>query len=126
MQIKEQIEGDVVVLHLKGNLMGDPETTEFRDKIKNLVRDGFLKIVLDVSKVKWINSSGLGALISALTTVNNAGGDLRLSSVTEKIKSLFMITQLIKVFKVFESNERAIASFMVDPISGKKAEQPEG
>ena len=118
MQIKETIDGDVVVLALKGNLMGDPETTEFRDKIKSLVRDGFLKIVLDVAKVKWVNSSGLGALISALATVNNAGGDLRIANVTDKINSLFMITQLIKVFKSFETIERAVASFLVDPISG--------
>jgi anti-sigma B factor antagonist len=123
MQIKEQIEGDVVVLSLRGNLMGEPETSEFRDKVKNLVRDGFLKIVLDVSKIKWVNSSGLGALISALATVNNAGGDMRLANVTEKIKSLFMITQLIKVFKTFETSERAVASFLVDPISGKKTEE---
>ena len=120
MQIKETIEGDVVVLSMRGNLMGEPETSEFRDKIKDLVRDGFLKIVLDVSKIKWLNSSGLGALISALASVNNSGGDMRIANVTEKIKSLFMITQLIKVFKTFESTDRAIASFMVDPISGKK------
>lgn len=126
MQIKETIEGDVVVLSMKGNLMGEPETTEFRDKIKNLSRDGFLKIVLDVSKIKWINSSGLGALISALTTINNAGGDMRISNVTEKINSLFMITQLIKVFKTFESNERAVASYLVDPISGTPTETTEG
>lgn len=123
MQIKEQIEGDVVVLSLRGNLMGEPETSEFRDKVKDLVRDGFLKIVLDVSKIKWVNSSGLGALISALATVNNSGGDMRLANVTEKIKSLFMITQLIKVFKTFDTSERAVASFLVDPISGKKAEE---
>lgn len=123
MQIKETIDGDVVVLALKGNLMGEPETTEFRDKIKGLVRDGFLKVVLDVSKVKWINSSGLGALISALATVNNGGGDMRIANVTEKINSLFMITQLIKVFKSFETVERAVASFLVDPISGKAAEE---
>lgn len=119
MQIKETIDGDVVVLALKGNLMGEPETTEFRDKIKSLVRDGFLKIVLDVSKVKWINSSGLGALISALATVNSGGGDMRIANVTEKINSLFMITQLIKVFKSFDTIERAVASYLIDPISGK-------
>ena len=72
MSIKENIEGDVVVLSLKGNLMGDPETTELRDKVKSVVGDGLLKIVLDVSKVKWMNSSGLGAMISALATANNA------------------------------------------------------
>lgn len=119
MSIKESIEGDVVVLTLKGNLMGDPETTELRDKVKSVVGDGLLKIVLDVSKVKWMNSSGLGAMISALATANNSGGDMRIANVTEKIQSLFMITQLIKVFKSFESIDRAIASYITDPVPGK-------
>ncbi len=122
MNIKEEFHGDVVVLELKGNLMGDPETTNLREKVRSLVEDGFLKIVLDIAKLKWVNSSGLGSLISVLATINNGGGDLRIANVTEKINSLFMITQLIKVFKSFDSVERAIASFLVDPPSGKKAE----
>lgn len=124
MTIKETIQGDVVILSPKGNLMGEPETTELRDKIKSLLKDGFIKIVLDVSAVKWINSSGLGAIISSLTSVNNKGGDIRISHVTEKIKSLFMITQLIKVFKTFDSNERAVASFIVDPVKGTPQTDP--
>ena len=73
-----------------------------------------------------MNSSGLGTIIASLTSVNNKGGDIRISHVTEKIKSLFMITQLIKVFKTFDSNERAVASFIVDPITGvaQKEETP--
>ena len=122
MNIKEEFHGYVVVLELKGNLMGDPETTNLREKVRSLVEDGFLKIVLDIAKLKWVNSSGLGSLISVLATINNGGGDLRIANVTEKINSLFMITQLIKVFKSFDSVERAIASFLVDPPSGKKAE----
>ncbi len=122
MSIKETIQGDVVILTPKGNLMGEPETTDLREKVKNLTADGFLKVVLDVGKVKWINSSGLGAMISALATVNNAGGDMRIANVTEKINSLFMITQLIKVFKSYESTDRAVASFLVDEISGKPKE----
>jgi anti-sigma B factor antagonist len=122
MNIKEEFHGDVVVLELKGNLMGDPETTNLREKVRSLVEDGFLKIVLDIAKLKWVNSSGLGSLISALATINNGGGDLRIANVTEKINSLFMITQLIKVFKSFDSVDRAIASFLVDPPSGTKAE----
>lgn len=118
MTIKETIQGDVVIISLKGNLMGEPETTELRDKIKGLLQDGFIKIVLDVAAVKWMNSSGLGAIISSLTSVNNKGGDIRIAHVTEKIKSLFMITQLIKVFKTFDSTERAVASFIVDPVTG--------
>jgi len=119
MTIKESFHSDVVVLELKGNLMDEPETSELREKIKGLVRDGFLKIVLDIGKLKWVNSTGLGALISSLATVNNGGGDMRIANVTDKIYSLFMITQLIKVFKNFDSVDRAVASYSVDPIPGK-------
>ena len=111
MTIKEKMHGDVAVVSLKGNLMGEPDTTEVREKIYSLLQDEVRKIVLDLSKVKWVNSTGLGTLISVMTSVKNKNGDLRLAHVTEKLESLFMITQLIKVFKTYESVERAVASF---------------
>lgn len=111
MNIKEKMEGDVAVVALKGNLMGEPDTKEVREKIYSLLQDDVKKIVLDLGKVKWINSSGLGALIAAMTSVKNKGGDMRLANVTEKVESVFMITQLIKVFKTYETVDRAVASF---------------
>ena len=111
MTIKEKIHGDVVVLSLRGNLMGEPDTTDVRDKIYGLLQDGFVKIVLDLGKVKWVNSTGLGTLISAMTSVKTKNGELRLANVTEKVESLFVITQLIKVFKTYETVDRAVASF---------------
>ena len=111
MQIKEKIIGDVAVLKFKGSLMGEPDTTKTRDKIHSLVNDDMRKVVIDMSGVKWINSAGLGSLIAGLTTLRNAGGDLRLANVVEKVESLFMITQLVKVFKSYESVDRAVASF---------------
>jgi anti-sigma B factor antagonist len=111
MNIKEKMHGDVAVVSLKGNLMGEPDTTEVRDKVYSLLQDDITKIVLDLSSVKWVNSSGLGTLIAAMTSVKNKGGDLRLANVTEKLESLFMITQLIKVFKTYENTDRAVASY---------------
>jgi anti-sigma B factor antagonist len=111
MSIKETMNGDVAILAIKGNLMGEPDTTDVRDKIYSLLQDDVRKIVLDMSKVKWINSSGLGTLIAALTSVKNKGGDMRLAGVSEKVESLFMITQLIKVFKTYETVDRAVNSF---------------
>jgi anti-sigma B factor antagonist len=111
MNIKEKMHGDVAVVALKGNLMGEPDTTEVRDKVYSLLQDDVKKIVLDLSNVKWVNSSGLGTLIAAMTSVKNKGGDLRLANVTEKLESLFMITQLIKVFKTYENIDRAVASY---------------
>ncbi|HEX9829068.1 MAG TPA: STAS domain-containing protein [Bacteroidota bacterium] len=111
MTIKEKMYGDVAVISLKGNLMGEPDTTDVRDKIYNLLQDGVTKVVLDLGKVKWINSSGLGTLIAAMTSVKNKGGELKLANITDKVESLFMITQLIKVFKTYESTDRAVASY---------------
>lgn len=73
MTIKEKMHGNVAVLTFKGNLMGEPDTTEVREKIYNLLQEGFGKIVLDMGQVKWVNSSGLGTLIAAMTSVKNKG-----------------------------------------------------
>ena len=111
MNIKEKMHGDVAVVALKGNLMGEPDFTEVREKIYSLLQDDVKKIVLDLGKVKWINSSGLGSLIAAMTSIKNKGGEMRLANITEKVESVFMITQLIKVFKTYETVDRAVASF---------------
>jgi anti-sigma B factor antagonist len=109
--IKEKFHGKVAVLSLKGDLMGEPETASLRQKIKFLLETGTLNIVLDLGGVRYVSSTGLGTLIAALTSVKNKGGDLRLASVTEKVESLFVITQLVKVFKEYETVGRAVESF---------------
>ena len=111
MTIKEKMYGDVAVISLKGKLMGGPETQEIHDKVKQLVNDGTIKIVIDLAKVKWMNSSGLGALMGAMTTLRNAKGDLKLANTTEKVQSLFMITKLITIFESHENVEKAVESF---------------
>lgn len=111
MQIKEQMLEDVAVLTLKGKLMGGPETTAVHDKIKDLVGNNVMKVVIDLGKVKWMNSSGLGMLMGAMTTLKNSGGELKLANVTEKVKSLFMITKLITIFSTHESIDEAVGSF---------------
>jgi anti-sigma B factor antagonist len=111
MTIKEKMHGAVAVLSLKGNLMGEPDTENLRDKIYSLLQEGFTKIVVDMKGVRWISSTGLGTLIAALTSVRNKSGDLRLANITEKVESLFAITQLVKVFKTYETVDRAIASY---------------
>lgn len=111
MKIKEKIEGDVAVLSVSGNMMGGPETMALHEKVKSLVADGIKKVVIDLKDVKWMNSSGLGVLMACMTTMNNNAGKLKLSSVTEKVKSLLVITQLMRIFDTYENSERAVASF---------------
>lgn len=99
------------VIELKGKVMGGPDAHEFRDTLKDLIDNGKTNVVVDLGKVKFMNSSGLGILIGGLTTMRNAGGDLRICNAMDKIESMLMISQLNKVFQLYSTVEEAVASF---------------
>jgi anti-sigma B factor antagonist len=111
MKISQKQRDSVIILELSGKIMGGPDATTLNDKLHSLIEAGSTKVVADLSKVNWMNSSGLGILISALTTIRNAGGDLKLAAVTERIQSLLMITKLLTIFDTFETVEEAVISF---------------
>ncbi len=111
MAIKEEMKAGISILEVKGKLMGGPETAEIHNRVKDLVSNGVNKVVIDLGKVTWMNSTGLGALMSSLTTVRNAGGDLKIARATEKVKSLFMVTKLVTIFDNYETIEEALNSF---------------
>lgn len=110
MKIKEKIENHVAILSLSGKMMGGPETTQLHDRIRSLINDKITKVVIDLGGVKWINSSGLGVLMATMTTLKNSGGELKLAKVTEKVESLLMITQLMRIFDTYETVDRALSS----------------
>jgi anti-sigma B factor antagonist len=111
MKFKDRIEDGVGILTLKGKLMGYPETDELHDEMKSFLGQKVNKIVIDLNGVSWMNSMGVGSLMRCLTTIRNAEGDLRLARMSEKARSVFVITQLISIFKIFESVEEAKESF---------------
>jgi anti-sigma B factor antagonist len=111
MAIKEEMKAGVSILEIKGKLMGGDETTEIHNRVKELVANGVTKVVIDLGKVSWMNSTGLGALMSSLTTVKNAEGELKIARATDKVKSLFMVTKLITIFDSYDSVEDALKSF---------------
>jgi anti-sigma B factor antagonist len=98
---------DVVVLSLSGKIMGGPEASEINGKINQLIDDGKLKILIDLKEVEWMNSSGLGILIDAVTVLKNNNGALRLVNVSDRIKNLLKITKLDTVFDIRESIDDA-------------------
>jgi anti-sigma B factor antagonist len=102
---------DVVILEPKGKIMGGPDATLLHDQLHDFIDQNKKKVVIDLAKVDWMNSTGLGILISSLTTMRNNGGELKLANVTEKIQSLLTITRLITVFECFDSLDAAVASF---------------
>ncbi len=111
MNIDVKEHNGVSVITVKGNLMGGPETTALHEKVKELVEQNKKKVVIDLSHVKWMNSSGLGTIMGCLTSLKNAQGDLKLCGVTEKVKSLFMITKLITLFETYATQEEAVNAF---------------
>lgn len=108
-QISEQY--NCVVIEFKGNVMGGPDALTLNEKLHELIDQGKKNAVVDLSRVKFMNSSGLGMMIGALTTMRNAGGDLRIANATDKIESLLMITKLITVFDHYRTLDGAVASF---------------
>jgi anti-sigma B factor antagonist len=110
MKFKDILEGQVVILDVSGKIMGGEETTMFHGKIHEYINQNKKNFVVDLKRVDWMNSVGLGMLISSLTTVKNSGGRLVLANIT-KIESILTITRLISVFEHYDSREEALKSF---------------
>jgi anti-sigma B factor antagonist len=111
MSFKVSERYNCVVIEFKGNVMGGPDAVSLNEKLHELIEQDKTNIVVNLSKVGFMNSSGLGMLIGGLTTMRKAGGDLRIANATDKIESLLVITKLITVFKHYKSLDEAIASF---------------
>jgi anti-sigma B factor antagonist len=111
MRIKTSEKYGAVVITLKGNVMGGPDAQEFHDILGELLDSGKTNIIIDLGSVKFMNSTGLGMLISGYTSVKNKNGVLKLANATEKINSLLVITKLITIFENFDSLDEAAESF---------------
>jgi len=110
MKIKQKPADGAMVLELSGKIMGGPDFDLFKSEISGLVEKGQKDVILDFGGVPWINSTGLGILITGHLTLKNAGGTVRICNVRERVLSIFYISQLEKVFQVFPTVEEALAS----------------
>jgi len=103
--------GDIMVFHLDGKIMGCQTTLNLCKHIKDLLEEDKKHFVIDLEKVKWINSMGIGFMIACLTSSRNKGGDLRFSNVHDATKKYFTITKLDTVVKLFDTIDEAVNSF---------------
>lgn len=111
MKLADRVQDGIVILEPKGKIMGGPDASLLNDKLHEYIEADQKSIVIDLAKVDWMNSTGLGILISSYTTLRNNGGHLKLANVTDKIRSLLTITKLVTVFEAFDDIESAIRSF---------------
>jgi anti-sigma B factor antagonist len=103
--------GDVTVIDAAGRITLGEGASTFREKIRELVNNSSKKILLNLGDVTYIDSSGIGELVSGFTTVTNSGGQLKLVGLSKRVKDLLQITKLYTVFEAFEDEAQAVRSF---------------
>ena len=109
--ISERQAGDVTILDLVGKVTIGEGSVALRSAIRRLLGEGKKKILLNLAGVGYIDSSGIGELVSSFTAVNKEGGTLKLLKLTQKIQDLLAITKLLTVFDVFDEEGDALSSF---------------
>ena len=110
LSLKTRRTEDVVILDLAGKLtIGEP-VLSLRDTLRSLTGEGERKFILNLGEVTYIDSSGLGELVSSFTTIRNKGGDVKLLKLTSKTRDLLQMTKLLTVFDVYDDEAKAIAS----------------
>jgi anti-sigma B factor antagonist len=113
MKIKQNPQDKVMVLELSGKIMGGPDFDKFKNEIASVVEGGYKNVILDMSGVPWINSTGLGILVSAFHTLKKNGGVMKICEVSTRIDNILNVTQLKLVFETFDTEKEALASFGV-------------
>ena len=111
MQMTERTVNDVMILDLEGRLTIDAGAGQLREAIKRLVGQGKSKVLINLSKVPYVDSGGLGELVHSLVSARKANGEVKLMGLTSKITDLLAITRLVTVFETFETEGDALASF---------------
>ncbi len=103
--------GEVTVVDAVGRITLGEGASAFRDNIRDLAANGHKKLLLNLAEVTYIDSSGIGELVSGFTTVANQGGTVKLLNLTKRVQDLLQITKLYTVFEVFDDEAKAVRSF---------------
>lgn len=111
LEVKERQAGDVTILDLSGAVRMGEGAISLRNSIRGLADQGKKKILLNLSAVKNIDSSGIGELIANYTTISRDGGQLKLLNLTDKIRDLLVITKLLTVFDSYDNEAEALNTF---------------
>jgi len=101
----------VTILDVRGRIVLGDELGELRDSVRDLISKGKKKIILNLAEVDYIDSSGVGELVGCFTTVRNAGGELKLLSLSQKVHDILNVTKLYTVFDIRDDEFTAVRSF---------------
>ncbi len=110
MELHSETLGDVMVARIKGDHL-DASTVEDFKAAAHPVIEKSMKIVLDMGSLNFVDSSGIGAIISCLRKLNAKGGDLKLCGLSKPVRSLFELVRMHRIFDIFETSDEAVAAF---------------
>src|SRR5687767_12433395 len=105
MIFEHQTKDNVFIIRLSGDLIGEDSGTHLLDSVSNAIQQKTLTCVIDISKLRYINSSGIGVLITILTKFRNKGGEVYLMKPSENVQKLLVITKLNAIFQIIQSEE---------------------
>ena len=111
LKISTREQEGVTIMSCNGRIVFGDESGALRDAIKGLIAEGKSNLVINLGGVSYIDSGGLGTLVSLYTSARNAGGDIKLANLTQRVGDLLQITKLLTVFEVHEGEANAIAAF---------------
>ena len=111
LQIQNRVNGQVAILDLDGRLTLGESSVTLRDSVRGLLAGGHKNIVINMKDVDYVDSSGLGELVSAFATAKRDDAKLKLVNLAQRVHGLLQITKLLTVFETFDSEEDAIRSF---------------
>jgi len=111
-KIKKEMRDDIAILHFSGDMLGGPDSADlFPEELKKIVDAEIKKVVIDLEKVKRMNSSGLGILMRGYTTLKNNDANLKLVCLNESIQGVMVLTKMNTVFETYRTLEGAVRNF---------------
>ena len=110
MKFKQEIDDGIVVLSLSGKIMGGPDFEKFHGEIKQLIADGHRLFLFDFSKVDWINSTGIGIMVSAFHSIKASDGRMVICGANKRVRSIYYVSKLDQIFETYDDCGRANAA----------------
>ena len=111
IKIRTALNGTIGIIEVKGSLVGDETTDEFRSAVTDFLEQGIKSLVINLQKVNYLNSSGIGAIISAHTHYAKNGGMVKLAGISNNVQNLFIVTKLMDIFDVYNNLDEAVENF---------------
>lgn len=111
LQVETRVNGDVTVIECSGDIRLGEGTTLFRNTLREVLKTGARKIVLNLGQVNYLDSTGIGELVGGYTSAHASGASIKMAQLPQKVYALLQITRLITIFEIYDSEEEALKRF---------------